>query len=227
MLCSSSISFNRHIRREKSISFRDSKNLRRVGERMEDGLSLLFILVEAGGLFAPIAFIFFHIFRQFLFIPVTLVCMTGGILFGSILGTFYSLIGLIICSLGFYFLIGKLPKTHEKLSTLKRKWFGEYRNLTVPQTAILRLIPFIHFHLLNFCLIEKNKSYQAYLKNSILTNLPLAFFYSVFGEFISGFTPEIIIIILFSLFLLTYLFREKMAIIKWADFFNQNQIKRG
>lgn len=227
MLFLQAISLNRHIRRENSISFRDSKNLQRVGERMQDGLSLLFILVEAGGLLAPIAFIFFHIFRQFLFIPVTLVCMAGGILFGAVLGTVYSLIGLLICSLSFYFLIGKLPRMHEKLSNLKKKWFGEYRNLTVAQTAILRLIPFIHFHLLNFCLIEKNKSYQAYFKNSILTNLPLAFFYSVFGQFISGFTPEIIAISLFSLLLLAYLFREKKLVIKWADFFNQNQIKRG
>jgi len=190
-------------------------------------MSLLFVVVEAGGILAPIAFIFFHIFRQFLFIPVTLVCMAGGILFGSVLGTFYSLIGLILSSLGFYFVIGKLPKTHEKLSKLKRKWFGEYRNVTVTQTAILRLIPFIHFHLLNFCLIEKNRGYQSYLKNSILTNLPLAFFYSVFGEFISGFTPEIIAISLFSLLILSYLFREKMSIIKWGDFFKQNEIKRG
>ncbi len=194
---------------------------------MDDGLTLLLVIVGAGGFFAPIAFILFHVFRQFLFIPVTLVCMTGGILFGSVLGTVYSLIGLMLCSLGFYFLIGKLPKMHKKLSKLKRKCFGQYRNLTVTQTAILRLIPFIHYHLLNFCLIEKDKSYQAYLKNSILTNLPLAFFYSVFGEFISGFTPELIAIILFSLLLLTYLFREKMAVIKWADFFNQSQIKRG
>jgi len=201
--------------------------MRREGEYMEDGLSLLFVFIEAGGVLAPIVFIFFHIFRQFLFIPVTLVCMAGGILFGSVLGTLYSLIGLCLCSLFFYFVIGKLPKTHEKLSKLKRKWFGEYRNVTVAQTAILRLIPFIHFHLLNFCLIEKNRSYQSYLKNSIITNLPLAFFYSVFGEFISGFTPEMIVIILFSLLILSYLFREKMSIIKWRDFFKENQVKRG
>ena len=207
--------------------FIDNKNLQREGEKMEDGLSLLFVFVEAGGIIAPLAFIFFHVFRQFLFIPVTLVCMAGGILFGSVLGTVYSLIGLVLCSLGFYLLVEKLPKTHERLSRLKRKWFGEYRNLTVTQTAILRLIPFVHFHLLNFCLIEKNRSYPTYFKNSILTNLPLAFFYSVFGEFISGFTPELIAIILFSLFILTYLFREKMSIIKWADFFKTKEIKRG
>ena len=138
--------------------------MRREGEYMDDGLSLLFVIIEAGGILAPIVFIFFHIFRQFLFIPVTLVCMAGGILFGSVFGTLYSLIGLFLCSLFFYFVIGKLPKTHEKLSRLKRKWFGEFRNVTVTQSAILRLIPFIHFHLLNFCLIEKNQKFSNLFK---------------------------------------------------------------
>ncbi|KAA9023200.1 TVP38/TMEM64 family protein [Niallia endozanthoxylica] len=190
---------------------------------MDESLSILFILVKAGGILAPIAFILFHILRQFLFIPVTLVCMTGGILFGSVLGTIYSLIGLMISSVCFYFVVGKLPKTHEKLSYLKKKWFGEYRNITVAQTAILRLIPFIHYHLLNFCLIEKKHEFKAYVKNCFFSNLPLAFFFSVFGQFIRGFTPTIIAIILFSLMILAYLFREKASIIKWREFFKTGQ----
>lgn len=194
---------------------------------MDNGMSFLFVLVEVGGIWAPICFILFHVLRQFLFIPVTLVCMAGGVLFGSLFGTVFSFIGLMISSISFYFLIEKLPKTFNKLSALKRKWFGEYVNITVTQTAILRLIPFIHFHLLNFCLMEKNRRYNNYVKNSILSNLPLAFFYSVFGEFIRDFTPQITIIIICSLMLLAYLFREKISIIKWNEFFNREQIKRG
>jgi uncharacterized membrane protein YdjX (TVP38/TMEM64 family) len=190
---------------------------------MDESLSILFVVVEAGGIFAPVAFIFFHIFRQFLFIPVALVCLAGGILFGSLLGTIYSLIGLILSSICFYFVIGRLPKTFEKLSEIKRKWFGEYRNVTVSQTAILRLIPFIHFHLLNFCLIEKNRSFTAYLKNSCLSNLPLAFFYSVFGQFISKFTPPLMAIILFALMILAYLVREKVTVITWQKFFRARE----
>ena len=59
---------------------------------MDEGLSILFVMVEVGGIWAPIVFIFFHIFRQFLFIPVSLVCMAGGILFGSVFGTIFSLL---------------------------------------------------------------------------------------------------------------------------------------
>lgn len=186
---------------------------------MDDKLALLLVMVETGGILAPIAFIFFHFLRQFLFIPVVVICIAGGILFGTVAGTIYSIIGLSVSSILFFILIERMPKTYRKLSRIKKKWFGEYRNLTVGQVTILRLIPFIHYHLLSFCLYERNSSLQQYMKASFLTNLPLAFFYTVFGEFISQFTPTLILIILFSLSLLVYVLREKVSIIKWDDFF--------
>ncbi|MCS0671036.1 TVP38/TMEM64 family protein [Cytobacillus firmus] len=186
---------------------------------MNDQLTLLFAMAETAGILAPIAFIFFHIIRQILFIPVPLVCITGGVLFGSFFGSVFSIAGLMISSILFYFLITKMPRTHEKLSLLRKRWFGEYRNLTVGQVAVLRLIPFIHYHLLNFCLMERNKGFDQYLKNSWITNLPLAVFYTVFGEFISRFTPSMIILILLSLSVLVFVLREKVTVIKWKEFF--------
>ncbi|GLB58449.1 TVP38/TMEM64 family protein [Cytobacillus sp. NCCP-133] len=186
---------------------------------MNDQLSLLFVIVETAGILAPIAFIFFHLIRQFLFVPVPLVCVTGGVLFGSFFGAAFSMIGLFMSSILFYFMISKMPKTHEKLSTLKKKWFGEYRNLTVGQVTVLRLIPFIHYHLLNFCLMERNRNFSDYVKNSWISNLPLAIFYTVFGEFISRFTPSMILLILFSLAILVFVLREKVTVIKWREFF--------
>ncbi|AND41732.1 MULTISPECIES: TVP38/TMEM64 family protein [Cytobacillus] len=186
---------------------------------MNDQLTLLFAMAETAGILAPIAFIFFHIIRQFLFIPVPLVCITGGVLFGSFFGSVFSIAGLMISSILFYFLITKMPRTHEKLSLLRKRWFGEYRNLTVGQVAVLRLIPFIHYHLLNFCLMERNKGFDQYLKNSWITNLPLAVFYTVFGEFISRFTPSMVILILLSLSVLVFVLREKVTVIKWKEFF--------
>ncbi|AIE60981.1 TVP38/TMEM64 family protein [Bacillus methanolicus] len=186
---------------------------------MNDEWSMLVILIEAGGVFAPAAFILFHVLRQFLFIPVAVVCIAGGIIFGTIWGTIFSLIGLMFNSLFFYLFINKMPKTYQKLSTIKKRWFGEYRNLTVGQIAVLRLIPFVHYHLLNFCLIERTKSFKEYMRGSCVTNFPLAFFYTVFGEFISRFTPSMIIVVLFALSVLVYILREKVAVIKWGEFF--------
>ncbi|MCM3179642.1 VTT domain-containing protein [Cytobacillus horneckiae] len=186
---------------------------------MNEHLAVALGIVETAGILAPIAFILFHVLRQFLFIPVPLVCIAGGVLFGSVFGSLFSLIGLMFSCLLFYALIHQLPKFHSKLSALKKKWFGEYRNLTIGQIAILRLVPFIHFHLLNFCLLERNKGFSDFVKGAWITNIPLALFYTVFGEFISRFTPTMMLIILFSITVLLFVLREKVTVIKWREFF--------
>lgn len=186
---------------------------------MNDQLAVLFVMIETAGFLAPIAFILFHVLRQFLFIPVALVCIAGGVVFGSFWGIVFSIVGLMLSNILFFFLINKLPKMHNKLSRLKKRWFGEYRNLTVGQITVLRLIPFVHYHLLNFCLIERSKSFTDYIKCSWLTTFPLAVFYTVFGEFISRFSTSMILLIIFSLAILVFVLREKVTVIKWREFF--------
>lgn len=192
---------------------------------MEEQLAMLLVIMETGGMFAPIAFIVLHVLRQFLFIPVVIVCIAGGLMFGTVYGTLFSLFGLFFSSILFYFFIHKMEKTHEKLSSLKRKWFGENRNLTTGQVAILRLLPFIHFHLLSFCLLEKEKNFAGYAKASFFSNIPLALFYTIFGQFILHFSLEFAVIIVFSLLILIYLLREKVTIIKWGDFFQNKNVR--
>ncbi|MEI5905511.1 VTT domain-containing protein [Bacillus spongiae] len=186
---------------------------------MDSKTMLLFSFVETWGILAPLAFILFHVLRQFLFIPVILVCMAGGVLFGSLLGTLYSIIGLTLLSSLFFIGIHKFPKFYEKLLLMKNKWFGPHARLTVGQITVLRLIPFVHYQLLNVCLMERRKGFKEYVKSSFLTNLPLAFFYTVFGEFISEFTPSMIVLILLALGVLLYVLREKVTVMKWKEFF--------
>ncbi|MBS4216889.1 TVP38/TMEM64 family protein [Bacillus sp. FJAT-49711] len=187
---------------------------------MEEQLLIMLAFMEGTGILAPFMFIFFHVLRQFLFIPVVILCMAGGILFGSFLGTVYSMAGLLLLSALFYFCIRKMPGTHAKLMMIKYKWFGRYTKMTVGQIAVLRLIPFFHYHLLNLCLLERRPDFKGFMKGAFATNLPLAFFYTVFGEFITHFTPTIAVIIICSLFLLFYILREKIATVSWEDFFN-------
>lgn len=66
---------------------------------MNEDMSLLLVLMEAGGVFAPLAFILFHLLRSFLFIPVPVVLISGGVLFGTLWGTLYSVVGLMGVSL--------------------------------------------------------------------------------------------------------------------------------
>lgn len=186
---------------------------------MNEQLLMLFSFVEGSAVLAPFMFILFHLLRQFLFIPVAVVCMAGGVLFGSLLGIIYSLIGLLLLSALFYSCIKKMPKTYEKLLKIKLRCFGHHAKLTAGQIAILRLVPFFHYHLLNICLIERNPTFKNYIKGSFLTNIPLVVFYTVFGQFISRFTPSMIILILFALSVLFFILREKVVVMKWKEFF--------
>ncbi|MEH7114660.1 VTT domain-containing protein [Neobacillus niacini] len=192
---------------------------------MNENLSLLLIMVEAGGIFAPVAFILFHLLRSFLFIPVSVVVIAGGVLFGTVWGTTYSVIGLMGVSILFYVFIDKMPKTQERIIKIKNRWFGEYRNLTVGQITILRLIPFVHYHLLSFCLKQRKPRFKEYMKASLLSNIPIAFVCTIFGEYISTLTPSFIVLILIGLTCLVYLLREKQNVIKWNVFFKRTKEK--
>jgi uncharacterized membrane protein YdjX (TVP38/TMEM64 family) len=192
---------------------------------MNEDLSLLLIMVEAGGIFAPLAFILFHLLRSFLFIPVSVVIIAGGVLFGTVWGTIYSIIGLMGVSIFFYAFIDRMPKTQNRIIKIKNRWFGEYRNLTVGQIAILRIIPFVHYHLLSFCLKQRKPKFKEYMKASFITNIPIAFFCTIFGEYISSFTPTIIFITLLALTGLVYFLREKQNVIKWKEFFKRTKEK--
>lgn len=181
--------------------------------------SYLMAVVETGGIFAPLLFISFHLLRPLFFLPVVFICISGGVLFGAVAGTLYSVIGITLSSVGFYVLIRYMPKMHNRLTHLKGKLIGKHSELTAPQIAILRLIPFIHFHLLSLCLIEVSEGFKDYTKSSLLTNIPLAIVYTSIGKWISNLSPLYIVVFLLALLPLIYILRRKEVIIKWNEFF--------
>ncbi|AIF43246.1 TVP38/TMEM64 family protein [Virgibacillus sp. SK37] len=182
----------------------------------------LMTIIETGGLFAPILFISFHLLRPLFFLPVVFICITGGVLFGALAGTLYSLIGITLSSIIFYFVIRWMPRTSKKLLSVKQKIVGKNRELTTPQIALLRLVPFIHFHLLSLCLLEISASFKDYTKSSLLSNIPIAFVYTSVGGWISNLTPITVFLFLLLLLPVLYLLRRKEINIKWQDFFQVN-----
>jgi uncharacterized membrane protein YdjX (TVP38/TMEM64 family) len=189
---------------------------------MNEELSLIIGVTRASSIFAPLLFIFFHTLRQFLFIPVAIVCLSGGILFGAFAGTVYSIVGLTLSSMIFYGAISKFPKTLNRLLQMKNKLFGN-RTLNFQQITVMRLIPFIHYHLLSLCLMEKSKGIIKFTQQCFLSNLPLAFFYTVFGSYISEFSPAMGILLLIALTFLVYLLREKYTVMTWKEFFQTSE----
>jgi len=179
----------------------------------------LLVIVEMGGVLSPLLFIILHLIRPMLFLPVVFICISGGILFGPIAGSVYSIIGITMASLLFYIMAGWMPKSIDKLIILKQRLLGKHTEMTTAQITLLRLVPFIHFHLLSLCLIETNQTFKGYIKSSFISNIPLAIVYTSIGGWISQLSPVYIAAFIIALLPSLYLLRRKEIIIKWQEFF--------
>lgn|SRR5690606_413923 len=177
-------------------------------------------IVQTGGLFAPLLFISVHLLRPLFFLPVVFICVSGGIIFGVFYGTVFSIIGITLSSMIFYIVIQWMPKTSKRLMRMKKKLIGKHTELTATQISLLRLVPFIHFHLLSLCLIEITSDFSDYTRSSLLSSIPLALLYTSIGGWLSSLSPMHIIVSLSALLLLIYALRRKEIIIKWEDFFS-------
>ncbi|WP_028783410.1 TVP38/TMEM64 family protein [Thalassobacillus devorans] len=179
-------------------------------------------VMEVSGWYAPLIFIMFHVLRPLFFLPVVLICITGGVLFGAVAGTIYSIVGITLSSTLFYRIIKSVPSILKRLQRLKNKVWKQESSLTVSQVAVLRLVPFIHFHLLSLCLIEICVDFKEYVKASFLSNIPLAFVYTTVGQWLSRISLPLMILFLFMLAIITYLFRKKQYSITLNEFFQPN-----
>jgi uncharacterized membrane protein YdjX (TVP38/TMEM64 family) len=188
---------------------------------MHEAMDSIMQAVKWSGVFAPAVFILIQAFRQFFFIPVGVLCLTGGLVFGAAQGTLYSIIGISLSSLLFYIMLQWLPAWLKKVRSFRVKWVGKQVPFSVSQIAILKLIPFVHFHLLSLCLFEMTGNVKEYTKVSILSNIPLAVLYSSMGTVIASlsvFTAAALLVLLAVLF---YMVRKKEWVIKWEEFFEK------
>lgn len=177
-------------------------------------------VIEAGGIFAPILFILIHLLRPILFLPVILFCIIGGLMFGVIAGSIYSIIGITLSSLVFYFLLKRAPGILNRILQVKDKVIGDNVITSKSQIMLLRLIPFIHFNLLSLCLIELTVNVKDYLKSSFYTSIPFTIVYTSIGQWMLNLSPTHILLFFVGIIPFLYLFRKKQFIIKWNDFFH-------
>ncbi|ANC78098.1 TVP38/TMEM64 family protein [Fictibacillus phosphorivorans] len=190
---------------------------------MLDNDSVFIEVLKFSGIFAPLLFILLQAFRQFFFLPVGLICLTGGILFGAVAGAFYSVIGITLSSVLFYWGMKSMPKLMKKVKKLQKKWIGKRMPFSIGQIAILKMIPFMHFHLLSLCLIEISSNFKEYTKASIISNVPIAILYSSFGSVLFSLSLVTSAAILVGLSVLFYLLRRKEWVIKWSEFFEEEK----
>lgn len=174
---------------------------------MEQFDQSLEVFMDNVGWLAPFLFVLLHLLRPLLFLPVIAVCVAGGFLFGFFEGALLSFIGLTLMSWVSYLLVNKFPKFRDKMSRLKEKIFPD-RTLSVAQVMILRIMPFVHFHLLSLYLMEMTKSLKEYMVISALGLIAPAILYTAFGRAITEF-PWYTTVSMFLLLAAIFSFIEK------------------
>lgn len=176
-------------------------------------------VIEEAGWLAPVLFIIVHLIRPFLFLPVIVVCIAGGYLFGFVHGTIYSIIGLTLMSFFFYKLVDIFPSFRNRITKLKSKLLKD-KTLTLGQVMILRMLPFVHFHLLSLYLMEMTKSFKEYMRYSFGGILLPSMLYTAFGRAVTE-MPIYITLFLFLLLmsLFSYLGKKGTETYKWEQFF--------
>lgn len=194
---------------------------------MDDFIEVIPQLVKEAGWLAPALFIIVHLIRPLLFLPVIVICIIGGYLFGFFYGTVYSIIGLSLMSLMFYKLVDIFPSFRARVTLLKKKVFRD-RTLTIGQVMILRMMPFIHFHLLSLYLMEMTSSFRSYMKYSIGGVILPSMLYTGFGQAITEMSWYMSVLF-FGLLLVvfSYLGKRGTAVYKWDRFFPKKAVGRG
>lgn len=144
------------------------------------------VFIESAGWMAPFFFLLLHLIRPFLFLPVIAVCVLGGVAFGFVQGAILSYAGLLMMSAIIYFMLIRLPKFHKKMTRLKERIFTD-RTLSVGQVMVLRIMPFVHFQLLCFYLMDMTKNFREYMYYSALGLILPAIIYTAFGQSIAEF----------------------------------------
>lgn len=145
--------------------------------------SMLEAWVNNAGVAGPIIFMLIYIVGTVLFLPGSVLTLTGGALFGPVWGTFYNLTGATIGA-AISFIVARYllsdwveQKTGGRLKQLKDGVEGEGWRFV----AFVRLVPLFPFNLLNYALGLTRIKFSHYVITSYITMLPGAIAYTYLG----------------------------------------------
>ncbi|MFV1984764.1 MAG: TVP38/TMEM64 family protein [Thiohalomonadales bacterium] len=139
--------------------------------------------VKNAGIAGPIVFMLIYAIGTVFFLPGSILTLTGGAIFGPILGTLYNLTGATIGATLAFIISRYLAsdwvenKTGGRLKQLKEGVEGEGWRFV----AFVRLVPLFPFNILNYALGLTRIKLSHYIIASYIFMLPGAFAYTYLG----------------------------------------------
>jgi len=176
---------------------------------------------------APFIFLILCTVRPLLLLPVGIFSTLGGLMFGALLGTFYTLVGSILGSIIAYFLAKKFGK-----DLVDRLLKGRYSRIKINSkengfiiTFILRVVPILPFDAVSYICGISNITFKDYLLGTIIGIIPGTFIYSYFGSSLKNIRSKefyIAILLLLLLSLIPFIYKRYSTKIKAVEFEEDN-----
>jgi len=171
-------------------------------------------IVESFGILSIAIYILINCIRPFLLIPTTVMFISGGVIFGTVRGSLYTLMGLMVASSLSFFLARRFQDFFKKV--LGNKYLSRIDNLTSDQVIralfIMRVSPAFPFDPVSYGAGISHITYEQFFIGTLLGVLPKVILYTFLGDQIANILSMqtlIIFAILLTFALSPYLFRKK------------------
>lgn len=192
-----------------------------IGLRLAEGFSLqqLRALVESFGGMAFIIFILMCTVRGLVFIPCGLLSALGGLLFGPVSGTFYTLVGLTAGSVITFYLARVLGKNWAQrvLGHRYDRYEGYISRDSFYSIFLMRVIPVLPFDAVSCIAGISRAGAGKYILGTLAGSLPGVFIYVYFGDSIGSLSVKRVVFsaaIIAAFAVLPFLFRYLMKLVR-------------
>lgn len=174
-------------------------------------------IVESFGALGVLVYILINCIRPLLFIPTTVMYVSGGVIYGKLRGSIYTLIGLIGGSSIPFFLARRFKNLFKKI--LGNKYLSKIDEVddsnVIRKLFTIRVTPALPFDIVSYVSGATGVPYKEFLIGTLLGALPKILLYSILGDQLDNiFSLQTIIIftILLILAVSPHIFRNKFHI---------------
>ncbi len=173
--------------------------------------------VESFGGWAPVILMGIFAIRPFTLIPLSIIALSSGLIFGPYMGTLYNIIGTLIgAATSFAAVRIFTEEAHiedRNLDTLK-EFKNDLEENGFKSVLMLRLIPALNFDLLTFFCAKMKVIWWKFLLATLVGTIPGSFMFGYFGSSLLKLKPMNLIIlagIIVVLVLLAYLTKRQLG----------------
>lgn len=143
------------------------------------------------GMVAPIVYVLINVIRPFTLFPISVLSLAGGLAFGAVWGTVYTVFSATLGAVISFYLAKHLgarwlKKTTDTPSRIE-KWQKQLKEKGFFYIFLLRIIPILNFDLVSYVAGISRLKFRSYVFATMLGVLPGTLAYNLLGDsFIKG-----------------------------------------